>query len=880
MFDSFIYLFQTEPKLLNTSVFDFSNISHCSGSGHIPNVIEISTDFNSSPRPGSQRSSLVMYSKKALEEAWDEGLSRRHSSGSSESSLDFLEADNYKHTTDGKHGFSKSYGNLKNYANTEKLLKFSNSYSDFLYDQPDRWDKKRDHRLCQEDMSRGHNSTHGEVRSGRVMLEKDQRNDSGRRKMIVSPDGRVGFECTPQRRPESPHPVNLSPLDASKLWAESKLRTESHFALERQDRSQCSQVEMRFVSVHVNGFSPMEMLLNYDNSSLHSRSSSGVQLQSSLTQRNSSTTDDIDCSVFDTTQPERSEHEYIGRGMPYKSSVPDLLHLPCEQSATYRDEFTSVKASTQESRGSSFSLTDFLEKRYSKSLRKRSSGDYEDIWDAAPSQADLNTETRTSIDKMIHVTSPLQPDQVKPYSEDHLSHISTDNQSFIQNLHSKAQEGENHTSPHLHQVTIHSSPLMTPGKNSNCGRIEASPLTRNSSHLNTAEVNSPYKSSPLRRSLTAGCLDVSRDSEQSSRLSFTADMLLNPLKRIPDTPWRLDYLNLEPQQAVVHNTNREYAHSMRQYLSSVPLKHTAMKRVLTPLKLKNMEDSPVRFGRNVDLFHSSDKKAEHCKKSDLFRSDNAPSFQKNHTSTSKIKVENLDLPRLCNSPYRFRRHEYEEITETEIPAQNNNPSGIQQLDCGDVNNSLSVKSADKRHYETQNKLNHDNSVAISISGLKEATLKSVSNQRNKCFDEKRTKPDALNQGNKSFDDEIIYACAVRQKSQSVMNKHQRPESGRVLRQHNRRRRRSAERENANHLSVVSDVRRDSQNTSQSHQENSENNRRYSSYEVRSRNTFEKKREFLIPEIKHLENDSRYQNTRQPFQPLENSPTFSYLNVTR
>ncbi|XP_041358886.1 uncharacterized protein LOC121375480 [Gigantopelta aegis] len=858
---------QTEPKVLNTSVFDFSNISHFSASGSLPNVIELSTDFSTPPRSASQRSSVVVYSKEALEEAWEEGFSRRHSSGSSDSSTDFLDADNNKHMTDGKHGFSQSYGNLANSANVERLLKFSNSYSSFRCDQPDRVDEKWGHR--QEASSRGYNSTLGEVMSGRVIRE-NQRSDSSRRKVILSPDGRVGFECTPQRHSSSPHPVNLSPLDASKLWAESQLRTESHFTVDQEDMQQYSQVEMRIVSVHVDSFSPMEMLLNYDASSVHSRSSSQVQLQSSLTQRRSSTgTDGIDCSAFDTSQSERNE--YCRRDMPNKSPIPDLLHLPVDgrPSATYRDEDSRAEVSKQESRGSSFSLTDFLEKSYTKSLKNRSSsGDYEEIWDTAPSQTDPYSESKNMTGNNSHKTSPLQYAHVKDYA-DNLGHISPrDAQSSMSTSNWRSPERMNHTSPHVHQVTIQSSPLMTPGKSSNCSMTERSPAERNNPcvHESPAERISPWQTSkPLRRSLTSGCLDVSRDSELSSRLSFTADTLLDPLKRVPDTPWRLDYLNLEPRQAVLHNTDREYAHSIRQYLSSVPLKNSAMKRVLTPLKLKNLTDSPSRFGRSVDLFHSSDKVSMYPgKNSDLFRSDNATNLKKNQTTSNFIQAENLNLPRLCNSPYRFRRHEYEDSIESEMPANNNCQSGIPQK-SRDMRASHAASSTEKSYHHSSGKSNQDN-------GSREAKPKSSPNQRNQ-----------------SFDDEKMYTSAVQRQSHSVMSKHKRPESGRILHQHNRHRRRSAERENTNHFSISSDSRRHRQSYSLSldqknlHQENNENaySHRNSSYEIRSRKDYERKGEFLFTEIKHsLKNDSSIRYTRHPFQPIENSPKFCNMNVTR
>ncbi|XP_071117324.1 uncharacterized protein [Haliotis cracherodii] len=73
---------------------------------------------------------------------------------------------------------------------------------------------------------------------------------------------------------------------------------------------------------------------------------------------------------------------------------------------------------------------------------------------------------------------------------------------------------------------------------------------------------------------------------------------------VPDTPWRLDYLNLEPLRTAllkVKDMPEPKRHLVREYLKDL---NDSITNQPSPLKVQEFQNSPARFGRSVDLFNS------------------------------------------------------------------------------------------------------------------------------------------------------------------------------------------------------------------------------------------------------------------------------------
>ncbi|KAK7485331.1 hypothetical protein BaRGS_00023430 [Batillaria attramentaria] len=125
---------------------------------------------------------------------------------------------------------------------------------------------------------------------------------------------------------------------------------------------------------------------------------------------------------------------------------------------------------------------------------------------------------------------------------------------------------------------------------------------------------------------------------------------------LPDTPWRLDYLNLDPAPPVEREA---YFHRydprdvvidlLLDQLKRASLRSNRSRPELSPLRLSHMQESPQRLGRNVDLF---DRRAWR----NLFM-DNTGSAGPSHYSREEIHrlKEALDLIEMQQSPRVYRR---------------------------------------------------------------------------------------------------------------------------------------------------------------------------------------------------------------------------------
>ena len=134
----------------------------------------------------------------------------------------------------------------------------------------------------------------------------------------------------------------------------------------------------------------------------------------------------------------------------------------------------------------------------------------------------------------------------------------------------------------------------------------------------------------------------------------------------PDTPWRLDYLNLDPAPPVEHDIHFR-RHDPREIVIELlmdQLKRTSLRSNhsrsesarLSPLRMSQLRESPQHFGRNVDLF---DRRAWRR----LFGEDpDATLIPDSHIQSRgqyrtdiDLMREALDLIEMQRSPYSFRQ---------------------------------------------------------------------------------------------------------------------------------------------------------------------------------------------------------------------------------
>lgn len=159
-------------------------------------------------------------------------------------------------------------------------------------------------------------------------------------------------------------------------------------------------------------------------------------------------------------------------------------------------------------------------------------------------------------------------------------------------------------------------------------------------------------------------LRAARLSQNNSwRDSPKASPLMQPH---PDTPWQLDYLNLDPAPPVERGTHFR-RHDPREIVIELlmdQLKRTSFQSShsrsesarLSPLRMSHLQESPQRLGRNVDLF---DRRAWRR----LFGEDpDATLIPDSHLQSRgqyrtdiDLMREALDLIEMQRSPYSFRR---------------------------------------------------------------------------------------------------------------------------------------------------------------------------------------------------------------------------------
>lgn len=140
-----------------------------------------------------------------------------------------------------------------------------------------------------------------------------------------------------------------------------------------------------------------------------------------------------------------------------------------------------------------------------------------------------------------------------------------------------------------------------------------------------------------------------------------------PRRQQADTPWRLDYLNLDPAPPVEHDAYFS-RHDPREVVIELlmdQLKRTSFRSShsrlestrLSPLMMSHLQESPQRFGRSVDLFDRRAWRGLFGEDPDttLIPDSHAHNSQGRFRTDLDLMREALDLIEMQRSPYSFRR---------------------------------------------------------------------------------------------------------------------------------------------------------------------------------------------------------------------------------
>ncbi|KAK6179614.1 hypothetical protein SNE40_011932 [Patella caerulea] len=181
--------------------------------------------------------------------------------------------------------------------------------------------------------------------------------------------------------------------------------------------------------------------------------------------------------------------------------------------------------------------------------------------------------------------------------------------------------------------------------------------------------------------------------------------------RPTDFAWRLDYLNIEPSPSLSLNSQTPQGTLMQKQQTKYPSKLNVSDPGSTPLKLQNFDESPCKFGRNIDLF----------KKGDWASDDFVQPSQQTHSR--KPRVDDFKITVLKESPSSHNRLDMSDGQTKENSYVD--PKGLSPpLKSSSLHSSLARKrSISRRNSQRKNDENRGHYVKAQPAGSKFSGIK-------------------------------------------------------------------------------------------------------------------------------------------------------------
>ncbi|XP_067679346.1 uncharacterized protein [Haliotis asinina] len=577
-------------------------------------IVELSRDMDHTTLNFSRVSTRSSggFSQQHMQLVWEAGLAGR--SSSSDSSLDMMDGQTTQSYNNGTLTSSRS-------ANSTRQL-LQGSRSSINDNRGRRYNDQADRR----DETLDFNSTVSSryVPRNRIFTQKDIYGfHEDRFKGTYHSPIKKSYESLVMR------PVSLSPLDASKLWEETAGRLRA--PLVGRDDDTLSTL---------NASDLLEQSYIYERSSkwtsYSQKDASNLDLHSQSAESNLDSYSQREVSHLDSySQREISKRTSYTQREPSNNKSCCQRNLSSVDSLSQREFLHNV---TVHSNTSSSSSSSSSRRQYGRAGRSRSnsrsrlevSRDHMSLpHTASPS---YNAFDHGFLDTSVPDLTNL-PESVTNYNHSSGSkdsspiyeHISQAPSSIDRFPVTTAAERYTPTVPDCSSTPSHNSPLTKSGESTEdesgvftntSDRSEKKGLQYHDISLHNSPepiYTVPYSGNSPSFHQTQSVPAVSRHKSRTnqgvsvaSRLQYEDNEDIPGACRnlLPDTPWRLDYLNLEPLKTAllkVKDMPETKRQLIREYIKDL---NDSVTNQPSPLKVQEFQNSPARFGRSVDLFNS------------------------------------------------------------------------------------------------------------------------------------------------------------------------------------------------------------------------------------------------------------------------------------